>query len=216
MSWLGTLKDTVTRNPKSLTDSERTRLAHNIIQMSGFAAATVTYAPLPVIDFVAITPIQASMVMAIGRLCGRELSMRQSTAILLELASVCGAGLLARQLFTAASKFLLPGFGGIVAGPYAFAVTWAMGRTAMKYFEDPEMLRGNLKKYFKESLEEGRRFFSPEAFAAFRKKYGAKVSEFISGAKRNGKTKPTRRRASARRAPRKSTKRKASNPPHAP
>jgi uncharacterized protein (DUF697 family) len=213
MSWLGTLKATVTKSPKSRSPLEKERLARDIIQMSGFAAATVTYAPLPVIDFIAITPIQASMVMAVGRIYGRELSMKESTSILLELASVCGAGLIARQLFTTASKFLLPGFGGIVAGPYAFAVTWAMGRTAMKYFDDPEGRRENLKKSFKDAMDEAKRFFTPEAFGEFRKKYGAKVTDFVSSAKSaNGKAKHDRRRAPAKKARRKPPKRKSTSP----
>jgi uncharacterized protein (DUF697 family) len=215
MSWLGTLKTAVTKDPKSLSPADRQRLASDIIQMSGFAAATVTYAPLPVVDFVAITPIQASMVMAVARMYGRELSMKESTSVLVELASVCGAGLVARQIFTTASKFLLPGLGGILAGPYAFAVTWAMGRVAMKYFEDPDGRRENLKKAFTDAMEEGKRFFTPEAFADFRKRYGAKVSDFAGGARRGDKKAP-KRRAPARKARRRTAKPKASSSPPAP
>jgi uncharacterized protein (DUF697 family) len=188
MSWLGTLKDAATGKTRKFSAHERERAARDLIQMSGFAAATVTYAPLPVVDFVAITPIQAAMVMALGRVYGRELTMKESTNVLIELGSVCGAGLLARQIWTAASKLILPGLGGILAGPYAFAVTWAMGRTAMKYFEDPSGSRERLKKSFTDALEEGRRFFSVEKLNEFRKKYERKVRDFAGGTKANGKS----------------------------
>ncbi len=203
MSWLGTLKATATGKTKNLTPGERERLARDLIQMSALGAATVTYAPLPVVDFVVITPIQAAMVMSIGRAYGRDLTMRGATNVLLELGSVCGAGLIARQLWTTVSKFLLPGLGGILAGPYAFAVTWAMGRTAMKYFEDPQASRKRLEKVFQDALDEGRRLFSVEKLEAFRKKYGAKVRDFARAApaKRNGKAAKAPRRRKRTGAP---------------
>lgn len=196
MSWISTLKPAARGPARKLSPNERVAVAKDLVQMSAFAAATVTYAPVPMVDFVAITPIQAAMVMAVGRVYGREMTFKEATHVLIELASVCGAGLVARQIWTTASKFLLPGLGGILAGPYTFAVTFAMGRTAMKYFEDPEAARGRLAKVFKDALAEGRRLFSADGLAAFRKKYGRKVSDF---ARRAG-PKPARRGRQAKAA----------------
>ena len=179
MGWVETLKRATARDPgQPLTAAEREQAVLDVLQMSSLGAAAVTYTPLPLVDLVAITPIQAAMVMALGRLHGRTLTLAEGRTILVELASVCGAGLVARQLFTAASKLLLPGIGGMLGGPYAFAVTWALGRTAEGYFEDPAGTRERLKQIFQDALAEGRRLFSKEAVEEFRRKRGGEVETF--------------------------------------
>jgi len=178
MGWLDTLKKAAQGPARhDLTPEERKAASRDLVQMSSLAAGAVVLAPIPLIDFVAITPIQAAMVMAVGRVHGRELELKEAKTVLLELASVCGAGLLARQLFTAATKFILPGLGGVLSAPYAFAVTWAMGQVATKYFEEPSA-RETLKQVFEDALAEGKRLFSREAVEEFRRKRGAEVDEF--------------------------------------
>ena len=178
MAWLDTLKKTAQGPARhDLTPEAREKACRELVQMSALGAAAVTFAPLPFVDFVAITPIQASMVMAVGRVHGRELSLGEAKTVLVELASVCGAGLLARQVFATASKFLLPGLGGILSAPYAFAATWAMGQVAIKYFESPGT-RDKLAQVFEDALAEGKRLFSREALDEFRRKRGAEVERF--------------------------------------
>ncbi|MBS2029081.1 MAG: DUF697 domain-containing protein [Deltaproteobacteria bacterium] len=178
MGWLDTLKKAAQGPARhDLTPEQRKAAARDLVQMSSLAAGAVVLAPIPLVDFVAITPIQAAMVMAVGRVHGRVLNLKEAKSVLVELASVCGAGLLARQLFTTATKFLLPGLGGVLSAPYAFAVTWAMGQVATKYFEDPSA-RETLKQVFEDALAEGKRLFSREAVEEFRRKRGAEVDEF--------------------------------------
>jgi len=180
MGWLDTLKKAA-RGPArhDLSAAERKKAGRELVQMSALAAGAITLAPLPFVDFVAITPVQAAMVMAVGRVHGRELDLKEAKAVLVELASVCGAGLLARQVFTTATKFLLPGLGGVLSAPYAFAVTWAMGQVAIRYFEDPSA-RDALKAVFEDALAEGKRLFSREAVEEFRRKRGAEVDAFAA------------------------------------
>lgn len=178
MGWLDSLNAAAKGKGKSLDDSERERMAADIVTMSSMGAAVVTLAPIPLSDFVVVTPVQASMVMAVGRIYGRELNLSESKHILVELGSVCGVGLLAQKGFATLSKLLLPGLGGVLAGPYAFAVTYAMGRVAMSYFRDKDATREALKRVYADAVAEGKKVFSKEKLDEFRKKRGAEVEDF--------------------------------------
>ena len=214
MGWLDTLKKAAQGPARhDLSPEERRTASRELVQMSSLAAGAVALAPLPFVDFVAITPIQAAMVMAVGRVHGRELDLKEAKSVLVELASVCGAGLLARQLFATASKFLLPGLGGVLNAPYAFAVTWAMGAVAIRYFEDPELARGKLKQVFDDALAEGRRIFSKEAVEEFRRKRGAEVEDFArEEAEAQPKAAAKKKRAPAKAARKPAKKKRPTRP----
>ncbi|MFL5318677.1 MAG: YcjF family protein [Myxococcaceae bacterium] len=179
MGWMDSLN---AATKKSAKPSERQEIAQDITMMSAFASAAVTYAPIPGADFVLVTPIQASMVMAIGRVYGRKLDFEESKHILMELASVCGVSLLAQKGFATASKLLLPVVGGIVAGvlsgPWAFAVTYGMGKVAMNYFSDHKGSRESMKRVFDDAVSEGKKLFSKEKLDEFRKSRGREVEDF--------------------------------------
>lgn len=206
MSWMDSLNAATRGAKKDLPPKERDRICSDVVMMCSLGSAAVTYAPIPLTDFILVTPIQASMVMAVGRVYGRELNLEESKHILIELASVCGLSLLAQKGFATLTKLLLPGLGGVLAGPYAFAVTYGMGRVAMRYFRDKEHSRETLKKAFNDALREGRRIFSREKVEDFREKKGREVSDFAkrnSGEPRSapsGRKKPGRRSGSRRSA----------------
>lgn len=179
MGWMDTLKRAA-RGParRDLSPAQQKEAARELVQMSALAAAAVTLAPLPIVDLLAITPIQAAMVMAVGRVHGREVDLKEARSILVELAGVCGTGLLAQKVFATATKLFLPGLGGVLSAPYAFAVTWAMGQVAIGYFDEEGGAREKLKQIFDDALAEGRRLFSREAVEDFRTKRGAEVEDF--------------------------------------
>ncbi len=152
-----------------MTDEERDRICADVVTTSSFAAAAVTLVPVPLSDFALVTPVQASMVMAVGRIYGRELSVQESKHLLVELASVCGLSFLAHKGLATLSKVLLPGLGGLLAGPTAFAVTYGIGRVAMRYFRDRERSRGKLKAAFEEAVAEGKKVFSREKLDELRR-----------------------------------------------
>jgi uncharacterized protein (DUF697 family) len=180
MSWMESLNAATKGPKKNLSEDERKKIAGDLVTMSSMGAAAITYAPIPLTDFVLVTPVQASMVMAIGRVYGRELNFEESKHILIELASVCGLGLLAQKGFATLSKILLPGIGGLLAGPYAFAVTYGMGHVAMKYFRDKDASREALKRVFDDAMAEGKKVFSREKLDEFRKNRGKDVSDFVN------------------------------------
>src|SRR5690349_3635256 len=103
MAWMESLKEAASGgNGKS--PLEREKIAADIVTMASMGSAAVTYTPVPLSDFVLVTPVQASMVMAVARVYGRELDFNESKHILLELASVCGLSLLAQKGFATLSK----------------------------------------------------------------------------------------------------------------
>ena len=179
MGWIDSLRKVAGPDRSAATPAEREEAARGVVQTSALGAAAVALAPLPILDIVAITPIQAAMVMGVGKVYGRTLDLKESKQVLVELASVCGAGLLARQVFTTATKFLLPGLGGVLSAPYAYAATWAMGVTAVRYFEDVDGNQERLRRVFENALAEGRRMFSKRAVEEFRRKQGDEVDSFV-------------------------------------
>ena len=188
MSWMDSLNAAAKGPKRNLSEVERKKIAQDLVMMSSMGAATVTYLPVPLTDFVLVTPVQASMVMAVGRVYGRELNLAESKHILIELASVCGLGLLAQKGFATLTKIILPGLGGVLAGPYAFAVTYGMGHVAMAYFSDKDAKREALKRVFEDAMADAKRIFSRAKLDEFRKKRGKEVSDFVK--KVTGREKP--------------------------
>lgn len=181
MSWIDRLM-AAARPGKDMTPEERAKAAQDLVVMSSMGAAAVTIAPIPLTDFVVVTPVQASMVMGVGRIYGRELSLSQAQEILLELASVCGLSMLAQKGFATVAKVLLPGLGGVLAGPFAFAVTYGVGHVAMRYFADKQATREALRAVFEDAVRRGKEEFSGEKLEEFRKARGEEVAEFAKKA----------------------------------
>jgi len=205
MGWLESLDEAVKRDPSGLDPGERRKISEDLVMLSSLGAAAVTYVPVPLSDFFLVTPVQASMVMSVGRVHGRKIDLAEARRILLELAAVCGVGILAQKGFATLSKILLPGLGGLLAGPYAFAVTYGLGKVSIRYFESGGAAEG-LKAVFEEAVRDGRRLFSREKVAEFRKRRGQDVEEFA----RKHAAKAPRRAAKARtKAAKKAPKRAA-------
>ncbi len=181
MGWMDSLNAAVkgASKKKNLSEDQVEDIAKDIVTMSSFGAAAVTLVPIPFSDFVAVTAVQASMVTAVGRVYGRELTLEESKHLVLELASVCGAGLVAQKGFATLTKFLLPGLGGVLAAPWAFAVTWGMGHVAMHYFAHRELTRDVLKGVFDRAVKQAKGVFTKEKFDEFRKRHGDGVADFV-------------------------------------
>jgi uncharacterized protein (DUF697 family) len=185
MSWIDRLISAA-KPGKHLTGEQRRDAASTVVTMGSMGAAAVTYAPIPLSDFLVVTPVQASMVLAVGRVYGREMNIAQAEEILLELASVCGLSMLAQKSFATVSKLLLPGLGGFLAGPWAFTVTYGLGHVAIRYFEDKRATREALKSVFEDAMSRGKDEFSREKLEEFRKERGDEVIAFAQEATHEG------------------------------
>ena len=180
MGWMDSLNAAAkAASKKKLNAAQSEEIAKDLVMMSSFGSAVVTLVPIPFSDFVAVTAVQASMVTAIGRVYGRELNKDEAKHLVLELASVCGAGLVAQKSFATLTKIFLPGLGGVLAAPWAFAITWGMGHVAMTYFANREVTKAVLKTVFTKAKSEAGSVFTKEKFDEFRKKHGSGVEDFV-------------------------------------
>ncbi|MGQ0507539.1 MAG: DUF697 domain-containing protein [Myxococcaceae bacterium] len=178
MSWMDSLNAAARGAGRKLDPDDRERIATDVVMMSATGTAVLTLAPIPLTDFVVVTPVQAAMVLAVGRVYGRELDFDESKHLLWELASVCGVSLVAQKGFATLTKLLLPGLGGVLSGPYAFAVTYAMGTVSMRYFEDKKGSRELLGQVYKDAFKVGRKLFSREKVEQVRKKHGKDIRDY--------------------------------------
>ena len=168
MSWLDTLEQVRTRDYKKAKLEDREQACRDIVNTCSYAAAFVAVMPLPFTDVLLTLPIQSGMVLTVGHIHGRKLSGAQSKDLAVELGTLAGASLLARQ----GIKLLIPVFGAVMTVPAAFAANWAIGRVAMEYFKNPEVSKARLKQLYADAVREGKARFSREEFERFRKEKG--------------------------------------------
>lgn len=207
MGWLESLNAAARKDTSRLPLEERRKIAEDLVTLSSFGAAAVTYVPIPLSDFLLVTPVQASMVMSVGRVYGRKIELSEAKEILLELGAVCGVGLVAQKGFATLSKIILPGLGGLLAGPYAFAVTYGLGQVAMRYFEKQDATRESLASAFSDAVKRAKGLFSREKLEEFRRRQGKDVEEFAR-AHADG-SRPKRGKPARRAAPRKVARKRA-------
>jgi len=107
--------------------------ANVIIHGAATSAAAVAsgMAQLPGSDNAIITPIQVSMIIALGKAHGRQLDESMALCILAK----ASAGYVGRAI----SQFLvgwIPGFGNVINATTAFSLTEAIGWSANAILED--------------------------------------------------------------------------------
>lgn len=125
--------------------------AQRIIYTAAGAAAAAAVVPIPVADAVAISGIQAAMIVALARLYGLELTL--STAAGLAASGLAGlAGPLVVQQLTK----LIPGVGSVIGAAFASTATLAMGHTFNRFFmhdnfdPSPREIKKRMKQAYKE------------------------------------------------------------------
>jgi uncharacterized protein (DUF697 family)/predicted GTPase len=116
------------------------KLQHDIGMRITLATAAVCAAlgavPLPFADMTPITGAQLGMVVAIGHVSGRELSVKAAGEFLVALGVNVGAGFVFRELSRGLIKWAFPGGGSAVSAAVAYAATLGLGRAAIAYFID--------------------------------------------------------------------------------
>jgi len=124
------------------TQKERDNVVSTIIHASAITSTLVSIIPVPFIE----TPIQLTMVQAIGKVYGQELDEK----IVLEIVSVLGGNYLIRELLR-----LIPYVGFIVNISRVYGTTWAMGAAAEYYFKhNREVEKEELMRIFKTVLKQ--------------------------------------------------------------
>lgn len=167
------LIDTIGRITKGgfegTTKVERDSAAREVITASSFASAGLVLQPLPGLEHGSIA-VQIAMVVGLSRVFGEELSHKRAKAVVLDIAAATGVNVVGRQALTTLAKIALPGLGGVLAAPAAFAVTWATGHAAMHYFQQGNKLdRDELKRIFEDEKQRARSHYAEDKARAARR-----------------------------------------------
>ncbi|MEM9696061.1 MAG: hypothetical protein AAGA56_26190, partial [Myxococcota bacterium] len=129
------------------------RMARTLTALVASMCGGLAFTPIPVADIGPITSLQASLVIAIAYIGGRELSRESAAEFVGALGVNLGVGMALREAARAAVK-LIPGAGGLVSASVAFAGTWAVGAAAEAYFIDQKNMEA-AKRRWREVKREG-------------------------------------------------------------
>ncbi|MCP2014882.1 uncharacterized protein (DUF697 family) [Deinococcus sp. HSC-46F16] len=106
-----------------------------VIKSAALLSGAIAVEPVPFADILLITPLQAKMVLHIGKIYGFEITAERSREIVQELGATVAYGVVARQVMRGVAKIALPVIGGIITAPAVYGWTFALGRVAQQYFE---------------------------------------------------------------------------------
>ncbi|GHF55400.1 uncharacterized protein (DUF697 family) [Deinococcus metalli] len=106
-----------------------------VIKSAALLAGAIAVEPIPFADILLITPVQAKMVLHIGKIYGFDITPERSLEIARELGVTVAYGVAARQVMRGLAKLALPVIGGLITAPAVYGWTFALGRVAQNYFE---------------------------------------------------------------------------------
>jgi len=141
--------------------SDREARIDTLVERCGYAAAALTLIPIPGTEIVGVTSVHVGMVVKIGSEHGRELSREDALELIKQIGTTVGVSLVGSALATTAGKILLPGLGGLIAAPFAFAATLGIGHVARLYFERGELSRAEMKRAYDDAAEHAKTIFDP-------------------------------------------------------
>lgn len=107
----------------------------DVIKSAALLSGAISVEPLPFADMLLITPVQAKMVLHIGKIYGHDVSAERAAEIVQELGATFAYGLAARQVMRGLAKLALPVVGGLITAPAVYGWTFALGRLAQNHFE---------------------------------------------------------------------------------
>lgn len=122
------------------------KIAANIVNICSAACSAVASSPIPGSDLPILGGVQLAMVVVIGYISGRELSLQAAGEFLAAFGINVGSGFVLREVARGLVK-LLPGFGSVISAGVAFAGTQALGKAAVAYFIDETPLE-EVKRQF--------------------------------------------------------------------
>ena len=142
-----------------------------VIKSAALLSGAIAVEPIPFADMLLITPVQAKMVLHIGKIYGFDVTPERSREIAQELGATLAYGMMARQIMRGVAKLALPVIGGIITAPAVYGWTFALGRIAQNHFERkaaglPPANRREQTRVIQESKTQTRRVLpSPQDFS---------------------------------------------------
>lgn len=133
-----------------------------LIERCGYAAAALTLLPIPGSEIVGVMPLHVGMVIGIGEEHGKQLTRDSALDLLARIGATVGASLVGSRIAMTAGKIILPGLGGLVAAPFMFASTLAIGTVARLWFEnDGSLSDREMKRAYDAEVKRARKAFDP-------------------------------------------------------
>lgn len=160
---------------------DRDRRARSLIEKCGYATAALTIIPIPGSEIIGVMPVHVGMVIGVGEAYGQELTRESATELLMKIGATVGLSLVGSKVATTAGKLILPGLGGLIAAPFMFASTIALGTVARLYFESEGKLSDReMKDVFEQAKKRAKDAFDPA------KARSKEAREMAEGAAREG------------------------------
>ncbi|MCC6528383.1 MAG: SHOCT domain-containing protein [Polyangiaceae bacterium] len=133
-----------------------------LIERCGYGAAALTILPIPGSEIIAVMPLHVGMVVGIAELHGVELSRSSATELVLKIGATVGLSLVGSRVAMTAGKILLPGLGGIIAAPFMYASTLAIGAVARAYFKGGgELVESEMRAVYEDTVKRAKETFDP-------------------------------------------------------
>lgn len=133
-----------------------------LVERCGYAAAALTILPIPGSEVLGVMPLHVGMVVGIAHHHGRTITRESAMELVLQIGTTVGLSLVGSRLATTAAKFVLPGLGGIVAAPFMFASTIAIGAVADAYFRGGgRMSEDDMRDVYRRASREAKDAFRP-------------------------------------------------------
>jgi uncharacterized protein (DUF697 family)/predicted GTPase len=136
------------------------RICKMFARVFAAAAAAVAATPIPLSDIYILVAIQASLVMLIAFLAGRDLDYKSAIEAITAMGGSGAAGIGFRAMAQQAAKALnlvIPGAGSVASSGIASAGTYGIGIAAVAYFVD-----GATGAEARKAYEEGREWYFGE------------------------------------------------------
>lgn len=142
-----------------------------VVKSAALLSGAIAAEPIPFADMLLITPVQAKMVLHIGKIYGFDVTPERAREIAQELGATLAYGMVARQVMRGVAKMALPLIGGLITAPAVYGWTFALGRIAQNHFERralglPPANRKEQTQVIQESKAQSRRVLpSPQDFS---------------------------------------------------
>lgn len=134
-----------------------------LVETCGYAAAALTILPIPGSEILGVMPLHVGMVIGIAHHRGRTLTRESATSLLLQIGGTVGLSLVGSRLATTAAKFVLPGLGGLIAAPFMYASTLAIGAVADAFFRsEGNISQDEMRELYRRTVSGAKSSFRPE------------------------------------------------------
>ena len=133
-----------------------------LIERCGYAAAALTIIPIPGSEVIGVMPLHVGVVIGVGEEYGKTLTRDSAIELISRIGATVGLSLVGSRLAMTAGKIILPGLGGLVAAPFMFASTLAIGTVARLYFaSDGDLSAREMKRAYDDELKRAKAAFDP-------------------------------------------------------